>query len=97
MTISRLELMAVVIGVRCIDFVKSKLKILMDQVYFLSDSQSVLSWITTDKDLSVFVRNRVSEIEIHSHIKFDYIASKKNPEDIASRGCSLDSLAENQL
>ena len=63
--------MAVVIGVRCIDFMKSQLSIPIDQVYLLSDS--------------------------HGYIKFDYVASKETPSDIASCGCSLDSLVENKL
>lgn len=54
MTIPRLELMAVVIGVRFIDFVKGQLNIPIDQMYLQSDSHCVLCWITTD--LSVFVR-----------------------------------------
>ena len=59
MIIPRLELMAVIIGVRCVKFVKSKLKLDIDKVVVWTDSQCVLNWISYNKKLSVFVGNRV--------------------------------------
>ncbi|XP_045185375.2 uncharacterized protein LOC123543362 [Mercenaria mercenaria] len=96
MSIPRMELMGVLIGVRCVNFVKNKLNLPIDEVC-LSDSQCVLSWIATDKPLSVFVQNRVNEIKQQSNIKFGYIPSAENPADKASRGCSLQSLIASDL
>ena len=63
MSVPRLKLMAVLIGTRCLKFVKSQLKIPIHGLYLWSDSQCVIKWIASEKDLSVFVRNRVSEIK----------------------------------
>ena len=50
-----------------------------------------------EKDLSVFVRNRVKEITSDKDITFHYITSKDNPADIATRGSDMQSLSSNQL
>ncbi|KAF2890568.1 hypothetical protein ILUMI_15606, partial [Ignelater luminosus] len=58
------------------------------------DSQIVLSWIkTTSRSLPRFEANRVSTI--HTLIPesvWNYINTKENPADIATRGVSPDSL-----
>ena len=97
MTIPRLELMAVLIGVRCVNFVKEQLKISVEGIHIWTDSQCVLKWLKSEKDLSVFVRNRVKEINSHRDITFHYITSKDNPADIATRGSDMHSLSCNQL
>ena len=97
MTIPRLELMAVLIGVRCVNFVKEQLKISVEGINIWTDSQCVLKWLKSEKDLSVFVRNRVKEINSHHDITFHYITSKDNPADIATRGSDMNSLSCNQL
>ena len=70
MTIPRLELLAVLIGVRCVKFVESQLKIVIEGIDLFTDSQCVLKWLRAQKDLSVFVRNRVKEINRHGDIRF---------------------------
>lgn len=97
MSVPRLELMAVLIGTRCLKFVKSQLKIPIHGLYLWSDSQCAIKWIASVKDLSVFVRNRVTEIRSQSDIKINYVHSKENPADIASRGSSVKKLNANQL
>ena len=96
MTIPRLELLAVLIGVRCVKFVESQLKILVEGIDLFTDSQCVLRWLRSQKDLSVFVRNRVKEINSHD-ITFHYVKSNENPADIATRGTDIHSLSENRL
>ena len=64
MAIPRLELMAVVIGVRCLRFVKQQLNISIEGIHLWTDSQCVLKWIGSEKDLSVFVANSVKEIKL---------------------------------
>ena len=61
MTIPRLELMTVLIGVRCVNFVKEQLKISVEGIKIWTDSQCVLKWLKSKKDLSVFVRDRVNQ------------------------------------
>lgn len=97
MSIPRLELMGVLIGARCVDFVGGQLNLPIKEVRLWSDSQCVLSWITTKKSLSAFVQNRVNEIKQHEDIIFDYITSAENPADLASRGCSLQNLVNSDL
>ena len=82
-SIPRLELLAVLIGVRCVKFVKSQLNYQIDEIYLMTDSQCVLQWIKSKKDLSVFVRNRVKEIRENDDIVFRHIVSKDNPADVA--------------
>ncbi|XP_045206117.2 uncharacterized protein LOC123558303 [Mercenaria mercenaria] len=96
-TIPRLELMAVLIGVRCIQFVRCQLGLLLEGVFLWTDSQCVLKWINTEKSLSTFVSNRIREIKECKGIVFGYVPSKENPADINSRGSTLKSLIENQL
>ncbi|KAK3736566.1 hypothetical protein QZH41_003141 [Actinostola sp. cb2023] len=86
LTIPRLELMAVVIALRCLNFVKRMLKIQLKKIMLFTDSQCVLKWIFTKKTLSVFVENRVREIRSHEDIEFRYVPTKDNPADIATRG-----------
>ena len=97
MTIPRLELMAVLIGVRCVIFVKNQLKIPVESIHLWTDSQCVLQWINSEKDLTVFVRNRVKEIKGHDDIVFGFVPSHENPADIASRGTTVQNLRENRL
>lgn len=97
MTIPRLELMAVVIGVRCLQYVKQQLKISVEGSYLYTDSQCVLKWVHTDKDLSIFVENRVQEIKKHDEIVFGYVSTKENPADIATKGTAVHKLVDNHL
>ena len=97
MTIPRLELMAVVIGVRCIRFVKQQLKIPIERSHLWTDSQCVLKWIDSEKDLSVFVANRVNEIKSDGDIVFGYVTSGENPADITSRGATFQNLCQDKL
>ena len=93
MTIPRLELMAVLIGVRCVKFVKEQLKISVEGIDIWTDIQCVLKWLKSEKN----VRIRVKEITSDKDITFHYITSKDNPADIATRGSDMQSLSCNQL
>lgn len=95
-TIPRLELLAILIGTRCLEFVQNELELPIAKVFLLSDSQCALKWIYTEKPLSVFVGNRVKEIKRHEHIQFLYVPTDENPADVASRGCSAETLLENK-
>ncbi|VDI11886.1 Hypothetical predicted protein [Mytilus galloprovincialis] len=97
MSIPRLELMAVLIGVRSLIFVKSELNISIEEMYLWSDSQCVLKWISTKKELNVFVKNRIAEIKAHKDVKFMYVNTMENPADVATRGTTASKLKNDSL
>ena len=96
-TIPRLELLAVLIGVRAVSFVEHEMKLSIEEKFLWTDSQCVLHWIKTTKPLSVFVENRVKEIKLHRDLRLRYIASGHNPADLATRGLSVSELCECSL
>ena len=69
----------------------------LNRMHRFMNGFSVLKWLRSEKDLSVFVRNRVKEINIHGDITFHYITSRENPADIASCGTDIYNLSGNQL
>ena len=97
LTIPRLELMAVLIGVRSLQFVREQMRLPFETLVILTDSQCVLHWIKSEKTLPTFVKNRVEEINSHKDITFEYVNTKENPADIASRGCTVQQIADNEL
>ncbi|CAC5360793.1 unnamed protein product [Mytilus coruscus] len=96
-SIPRLQLMAVLIGVRSLIFVNSELNVSIEEMYVLSDSQCDLKLISTKKELNVFVKNRISEIKAHKDIKFMYVNTKENPADVATRGTTVSKLNNDNL
>ncbi|XP_053395601.1 uncharacterized protein LOC128555857 [Mercenaria mercenaria] len=88
--------MAVLVGVRIMKFVEEQIKLPLDHVVLMTDSQCVLQWISSEKQLPVFVNNRVKEIRSHNNIDFRNVYIKDNSADIASRGCTLQILSEDQ-
>ena len=95
-SLPRLELLAVLIGVRSMSFVETQLKLTFSEKILWTDSQCVLHWIKTEKLLTVFVENRLREIRKHSDIEFQYVSTRDNPVDIASRGTTVSYLKENK-
>ncbi|XP_060559357.1 uncharacterized protein LOC132719590 [Ruditapes philippinarum] len=89
MTIPRLEVMAVLIGVRCLKFVKTQLMIEISQEYLWTDSQVALDCINIKKQLPVFVKNRVKEIKNNNCSIIAHVDTKNNPADIATRAIVL--------
>ena len=70
LTIPRLELLAMLIGVRVANFIVKELRIKISERILWSDSQCVLHWLKTSKPLSVFVENRIREICMEKDITF---------------------------
>ncbi|XP_060608071.1 uncharacterized protein LOC132760172 [Ruditapes philippinarum] len=97
MTIPRLELMAVLIGVRCLKFVKTQLMIEISHEYLWTDSQVALDWINSKKQLPVFVKNRVKEIKNNNCVIIAHVDTKDNPADGATRGSSVSDLKDNSF
>ena len=96
-SVPQLEILAVLIGVRCLKFVQEQLQINIHSKYVVTDSQCVLHWLVSQKELPVFIKNRVKEITQHTDVKFEYVRTDKNPADIATRGTSVTNLCADRL
>ena len=96
LTIPRLELMAVLIGVRCLQFVNEQLELEINKKLLWTDSQCVIGWLNSVKKLDAFVQNRVNEIKGQKEITVQYIKSCENPADVATRGTNVEDLITNK-
>lgn len=96
-TIPRLELMAILIGVRLTDFVNKEINLKISKFFIWSDSQCCLYWIVSNKEQSRFVKNRLDEIRKHRQFQFCYVPTNENPADLSSRGISVSELKLNEL
>ena len=90
--IPQLELLGVLIGVRALKFMCGEL-CLQVSCHLFTDSLCVLYWLRTTKLLSVFVANRVKEIQSLEELTFAHVASNDNPADMATRGKFPDELS----
>ena len=97
LSIPRLELLAALIGMRCLSFVQKELNMDIVSKHIWLDLQCVLCWIESKKSLNTFVANRVKEIKEQADVQFHYIPTQQNPADIASRGTSTDQLQTHKL
>ncbi|XP_071145385.1 uncharacterized protein [Mytilus edulis] len=96
LTIPRLELMAAVIGSRLLAHIRNTLQI--TRAVLWSDSQIVLTWLSSKKTLKPFISNRVKEItELTEELTWRYCPSESNPADLLSRGITIDKFKDNRL
>ena len=93
-TIPRLELPAAVLATKLDKSIKKEIDILINQSVFWTDSTCVVSYIaSTDKRFHTFVANRVSSIRKASFpSQWNYVDTKSNPADDASRGLQVEEL-----
>lgn len=96
-TLPRLELLAVVIGVRAISFVTHEIKLPISKRIVFTDSECVLHWVKTTKQLPVFIQNRINEIRKEQDLIFGYVSSNQNPADYATRGLSVSDISDCSL
>ncbi|XP_048770094.2 uncharacterized protein LOC125676243 [Ostrea edulis] len=95
-TLPRLELMGAVIGAKIANHLKTVLNV--QTVTFWCDSQIVLSWLTSLKDLKPFVRKRVKEItDLTEGSVWKYCPTKSNPADCLTRGETAEKFLSNKL
>ena len=97
LTVPRLELMGVLIGVCVANFVAAELKLPLMERILWTDSQCVLHWLKTKKPLPVFIENRVREIRSQKDLSFRYITSDQNPSDCATRGLTVTDIKNSLL
>ena len=96
-TLPRLELLGVLIGVRAANFITKELKLPISRRYLWTDSECVLHWMQTSKLLPSFVENRIKEIQMEKDITFCYIPSKQNPADYATHGLTVQEIVNCEL
>lgn len=94
LSVPKLELIAMVLGVRCLQFVITALEFDCIEKHVWSDSKCVLSWIETSKVLPVFVTQRIKEIHSLPNLQFHYVPTTENPADLATRGTSVQALKD---
>lgn len=95
-TIPRLELTAALVSASMSHTLKEELDIKVDQEFFWTDSQVVLSYISNEsRRFHVFVANRVSRIrQLTQPEQWHHVPTKDNPADHASRGMKVTELME---
>ena len=86
LTVPRAELMAVLIGTRCMQYVKKHLNLHFRNFCLWTDSKIVLGWLKKESnDQGIFVNNRVMEVLNFPDLKFAYVPTDQNPADFASK------------
>uniref|UniRef100_A0A914IGQ9 CCHC-type domain-containing protein n=1 Tax=Globodera rostochiensis TaxID=31243 RepID=A0A914IGQ9_GLORO len=85
LTIPKLELLGLLIGVKAMKFVKQSFYREFNSAFVWCDSQIVLSWLTSTEPKPVFVSNRMNEIRQNRDVAFRYVRSQDNPADLATR------------
>jgi len=98
-SLPRLELSAALVLARLVAKVGASIDLTNVQVFLWSDSTITLNWITsTSRKWSVFVANRIGEIQRLTEIKnWRHVASANNPADIVSRGLDPCELADSAM
>ncbi|VDO94824.1 unnamed protein product [Heligmosomoides polygyrus] len=86
-TIPRLELSALAIGAKLITYITQQLPVPVANKFLWIDSSVVaLAWSKGDKQVPIFVRNRVKTIQEHtSGVNIRYLPTDDNPADIGTR------------
>ena len=64
LTLPRLELMAVLVATRLTRFVLSSIPLKNPPIFIWSDTQIVLYWVKSQKQLPAFVCHRITEIQV---------------------------------
>ena len=88
-TLPRLELLAALLGAQLSEYLTKTLQLTKtkSEVIYWSDSQIVLSWISSTKQLPQFVRTRVHKIkQITSSNTWRFCPTSMNPADLLTRG-----------
>ena len=88
-TVPRMELLALWLGVKIIQFCAAELQSPIQSKTIFLDSQCVLHWLKANRKLPVFVENRIRQIKEPGDINFRFVSTDQNPADLATRPTSL--------
>ncbi|XP_043466586.1 uncharacterized protein LOC122501306 [Leptopilina heterotoma] len=92
-TIPRLELLAANMGSRLAVATLECMRIPKENMFFWSDSSTVIFWIQKSYPWSPFVMNQIEEIRgLTSQSSWRHVPGGMNPADLLSRGCYVDTL-----
>ena len=99
-TVPKLELTAVLLSARLLDFVKQAYRhcLTITGLYLWCDSQIALHWIHNDKPKHLYVTHRVDEIkDLASDALIRYVSTQDNPADALTRGLTASQLQQSTL
>ena len=98
-TVPRIELCSAKLAVELHLKLREELEYKMDNVFFWSDSTTILGYIKNEsKRFHRFVENKLNFIKNYtSPCQWNYVSTKENPADIVSRGSSPDKLIKSKL
>ena len=96
-TIPRMELTAATSLFRLCRMITREIEYSIDDIFYWTDSMSALKYIMNTKTrFHTFVANRLAVIHESSDIsQWNYIETKQNPADLASRGASIEKFRRN--
>lgn len=96
LSIPRLVLCGALLFSQLIDKLKKCLNIRINATYYWTDSSIVIHWLNgSSRNWTIFVANRVSEIQSITSIKnWRHISSSENSTDPLSRGVMPDALLQ---
>ena len=98
-TVSRLELVACVLGTRLLTAVNLSYNIDPQNVFYYTDSRNSLCWINTPSSkVKTYVFNRTAEIQRANKLtQWAHVKTELNPADIATRYIETDDLVTSKL
>ncbi|XGW27382.1 hypothetical protein V3C99_007746 [Haemonchus contortus] len=97
-TIPRLELSALAVGAKLVTYVSQQMDISFEHKFLGTDSTVALTWTKSDRQVPVFVRNRVKTIQDHTtDVTINYVPTNSNPADIGTRGATTIELQKMSL
>lgn len=95
-TIPRLELQALVLGVKAANFILAEIPSPITTTQLWTDSSCVVGWLKNKRKQPRFVENRIEKIRAAGW-PVNHINGVDNPADVASRGTTPGELMANKL
>ncbi|XP_076049517.1 uncharacterized protein LOC143030244 [Oratosquilla oratoria] len=95
LTISRLELTAILFGSHLARYLTNLRPSRYHAIFVWSDAKSALFWVRSQNSTSTYVLNRAKEVKqlVQDHnLQLMHINSKDNPADLASKGTNVTGL-----
>jgi hypothetical protein len=97
LTIHKLELFGILLGIRTLKFVMEEMKVDSKDIHLWSDSQVALAWLRTKEPQPAIIDRRIKEIRTLENCVFHYVRTKQNPADMATRGTTPEGLRNSNM